>query len=306
MNRGRMVRVPRLPLLARPNLHALRRPSTRTVAAGCAVVLALSEAVVVFWLSPVVGLSLVLSSTGLGLIFRRQVRDRIRQAEERAAQAARESTDSSHDPDTRLPSRVLLIEQLGREIARARRQSQDLTLATIELSRYEDFRSSWGPAATHAAVLHIAETLRRVTRSADFVARLDAARFGIILAPCNEAQAAAFGDRLSLAVSNRPLPSATEVRVPLYVGVEIVATQYDAERYRGPLDFLSAAGGDLMPETVVTPGSGPAGLSRQPRSLAADPQALRRELVRDYYPDGQAQDFADAYREHRNRARRAI
>ncbi len=34
---------------------------------------------------------------------------------------------------------------------------------------------------------------------------------------------------------------------------------------------------------------------------AGDPRALRRALVKDYYPEGKMSDFADAYREHRGR-----
>ena len=229
-------------------------------------------------------------------------------ASEAQSAAAREHAESTIDLETRLPSRLQLIEQLVRDIARAQRYSHDLTLAVVEIARFEDFRASWGPETTRSAVLHVAETLRRVTRSSDFVARLDSARFAVLLIQCDETQAGLFGDRLSLAVSNRPLRSATSVRVPLYVGVDVAATQYSAERFRGPLDFLSTAGGDLVPESEPVPARVPGAerVAARPRTLAADPRALRRQLVRDYYPEGQAADFADAYREHRNRARRVI
>jgi hypothetical protein len=40
-------------------------------------------------------------------------------------------------------------------------------------------------------------------------------------------------------------------------------------------------------------------------AAAADPRGLRQQLVKDYYPGGEMKDFAEAYREARNRNRHA-
>jgi len=40
-------------------------------------------------------------------------------------------------------------------------------------------------------------------------------------------------------------------------------------------------------------------------ALAHDPRAMRQQLVRDYYPEGEVKEFADAYREARSRSRHA-
>ena len=91
------------------------------------------------------------------------------------------------------------------------------------------------------------------------------------------------------------------MKVPLYVGVDVSALEYDSTRYRGPLEFLSVAGGDLTPVARSRTVQG-----RPQRSgLAADPRGLREQLVRDYYPGGDMKDFADAYKEARNRNRHA-
>ena len=95
----------------------------------------------------------------------------------------------------------------------------------------------------------------------------------------------------------------TSVKVPLYVSVDVSALQYQTTRFRGPLDFLSAAGGDVAP---VVEGRRPIGTPASPRNHAADPQTLRRQLVKDYYPEGKMNDFADAYRTERRSTRRAI
>lgn len=270
----------------------------RRVALLFGAFLAFTEVVVLVALSFFVGVALMLSTAGLAVVFRNTILEKLRAA---AAPPTIEAAKDTlyFDPETRLPNRPHLIDQLAREIARCRRYNQPLSLALIQITRYEDFRASWGAETTRQAVLHVADTIRRVGRTSDFAARIDDGRFAVLLTQCTEANAGIFGDRLSLAASNRPLRSATEVKVPLYVGIDVRATEYTAERFRGPLDFLSAAGGDLAPE-----GDAPAPVLGRPRSLATDPQALRRQLVRDYYPDGKAADFADAYRAHRSSARR--
>ena len=234
-----------------------------------------------------------------------------------------------------LPGRQHLIDQLSREIARAQRYSHDMSIVVVGVSQFEELQACWGGETAGVAALHVARSLQRVTRASDFVARIDASHFAIVLMQCNGEQAGHFGERVSLAVSNRPLTSGSRVRVPLYVSVETTALEYRAERYRGPMDFLSAAGGDVAPvkeqrrkATTLATGSGrrllPAtslasvgtavgsaaagsadgGPSRS--SIASDPRALRRQLMHDYYPEGKAADFADAYRAERSRAKRAI
>jgi diguanylate cyclase (GGDEF)-like protein len=201
------------------------------------------------------------------------------------------------DKETHLPNRNQLIDQLTREIARAARYSYDLTLMVVTIDQFDDIRNSWGLARTRDAVVHVAETLGRVTRASDFVARLDDRRFAVVLIQCNARQAGLFGERLALAVSNRPLKPTERVRVPLFVNVETSPLQYDSARFRGPLEFLSLAGGDVVAD-VAGPAAQPGfGMG------SADAASLRRQLVQDYYPDGTMQDFAEAYREQRGRNR---
>ncbi|HMO54376.1 MAG TPA: diguanylate cyclase [Tepidiformaceae bacterium] len=202
------------------------------------------------------------------------------------------------NPETGLPNRQQLTDTLARDIARSERYSHALTLAIVRISQFEDLKASWGASTARQAVQHVAETLGRVTRASDFVAHIDEGRFAVVLLQCSGSQAALYGDRVTLAVSNRPLKSTSNVKVPLYVGVEVSALQYDSARFRGPLEFMSLAGGDV-PTERPRPARG------QRNALAANPGAMREQLVKDYYPDGEIMDFADAYREARNRNRHA-
>lgn len=277
--------------LAWPEGESHRVVALRRSALALAAVLLGAEAVVAVRYSGSVGMLLIVSTAGLGAFLYRGLQS--------IGDPPGDGDDGPSavlfDAETRLPTRQHLIDTLARDIARSQRYSHSLTLAVVAISQFDELRGAWGAGTANQAVRHVADTLRRVTRASDFLARLDDDRFAVILLQCSERQAAVFADRVALAVSNRPLESRTRVKVPHYVGVEVTALEYDVTRYRGPLEFLSLAGGDLVPE--------------RPRmrrgALAGDPRGLRQHLVRDYYPGGEMQDFADAYREARTRNRHA-
>ncbi len=299
-----------------PSLEPLRtRYHVAEILAGTLLVTEIGVLVA----APAVGALLLGTTAGLGGITARGlIRMERRAAGDRAAnQPAKAGPGMLDDSEGAFPGRQQLIDQLAREIARTQRHGYDMSIAIIGVSRIEGLRASWGSAMARNAVAHVGGTLQRITRVSDFLARIDDSRFAVVLMQCNAEQAALFGERASLAASNRPLTAATGVRVPLYVSVETTTLQYHASKYRGPLDFLSAAGGDVatparQEHRSVVGGradSAVRGIAEpdQPRggSLAGDPRALRQQLVRDYRA-AQPLGVADAFGSVRARARRAI
>lgn len=268
-----------------------RMAVTRRAVVTLAAVLLMTEAGVALKYSGSMGLVLMASTAGLGAFVYRGLHGF------GVAKASADATESLVDSETGLPTRQQLIDTLSRDIARSERYAHALTLAVVRISQFDEMRASWGAGTAKNAVAHVAETLQRITRSSDFLCRLDESRFAVVLLQCSGRQAGLFSDRLSLAVSNRPLKSSSHVKVPLYVAIEVTALEYDASRFRGPLEFLSLAGGDVVTER-------PARTAAQ-RTMAADPRGLRQQLVKDYYPEGEMKDFAEAYREARNRNRHA-
>ena len=258
------------------------------------IVLLVAEAGVALKFSGTVGLIMMASTAGLSAF----VFHGVRALSHSQSDSSEDSEELPIDRATGLPTRSQLIDTLSRDIARAERYSHALTLAVIRIGQFEELRNSWGAGTAKQAVDHVVETLRRITRTSDFVSRLDEATFAVILLQCSGRQASLYADRLALAVSNRPLKASSNMKVPLYVTVDVNALEYDATRFRGPLEFLSVAGGDLVPER-------PRSLPSQRGIHAGDSRGLRQHLVKDYYPDGEMKDFAEAYREARNRNRHA-
>ncbi len=283
------------PRLAPPPGEPLRVTAARRAAVALGIILLASEFVVVLQYSGTVGAILIAATAGLAAFVYRGLQTLA------AASIQAEDPDANPhlvDPETRLPNRQQLIDTLARDIARSERYRHPLTLAVVRIAQYDEIRTAWGPGTARQAVEHVAETLVRVTRASDFLARLDETRFAVILLQCTGSQAGTYADRVTLAVSNRPVRSSAHLKVPLYVGVDVTALEYDPSGFRGPLEFLSRAGGDLLLQVTRPP--------RARRSaLAHDPRAMRQQLVRDYYPHGEMQDFAQAYREARSRGRHA-
>jgi diguanylate cyclase (GGDEF)-like protein len=284
-------------LVAIPKGPERRMAIVRRAVLALGVILLISEAAVTFRYSGPLGLVLMASTAGLGAFVYAGL-----EAIQYRANPREDRDDPMVDRNTGLPTRQQLIDTLARDIARCERYSHALTLAVVRVSQFDELKNSWGEATGRLAIDHVSETLKRITRASDFLCRLDESCFAVVLLQCSGRQAALYADRVSLAVSNRPLNSASNVKVPLYVGVDINALEYDSTRFRGPLEFLSVAGGDVstfvpMRRTSVPPG--------QRAALAADTRSLRQQLVKDYYPGGEMKDFADAYREARNRNRHA-
>jgi len=284
----------------------------------CGVLLALlvvGEYSVLRWLSQPVGLVLMAFTAALVFSTTRLQRLTNLVRGQQATEAVEKSQEAFYrDDETGLPNRQNLIETLGRDISRSIRRSEELTLAVVSISRIDSLRAAWGADIVPRAISHVSGTLLRITRNSDFLARLDEDHFAVLLVGCTDEQAAIFADRATLAVSNRPIEGAGKMRVPVYVDVEVRALQYDPARYRGPLEFLSAAGGDVAPErrrpTIADAIASPRKLkivSPPVREKAsADAPSLRRQLLGDdYYPGGKAPDFAEAYQSFRGKARRA-
>jgi diguanylate cyclase (GGDEF)-like protein len=95
------------------------------------------------------------------------------------------SDPSSADPVTGLHTRAFIEQQLGKEIARARRQNTALSLATIHLDEFAEINKRYGPSAMDAALKELARRLKKACRGSDFAARLADEDFLLVLPECN-------------------------------------------------------------------------------------------------------------------------
>lgn len=101
---------------------------------------------------------------------------------------------------TGLPNRLYLMDQLKKEIERARRTREPCSLVLLDLDRFKDINDSYGHAAGDYALLRIAKLLIKSSRVIDVVARYGGEEFALILPDTNAPQAHAIADRIREAI----------------------------------------------------------------------------------------------------------
>jgi diguanylate cyclase (GGDEF)-like protein len=101
------------------------------------------------------------------------------------AQPGQISDSSGVDPVTGLHTRAFIEQQLGKEIARARRQNTALSLATVHLDEFAEVNKRYGLSAMDATLKELARRLKKACRGSDFAARLADDDFLLVLPECN-------------------------------------------------------------------------------------------------------------------------
>jgi diguanylate cyclase (GGDEF)-like protein len=117
--------------------------------------------------------------------FRRERRQLTGQGAGAEGQAGQIWDPSGLDPVTGLYTRAFIEQQLGREIARAKRQNTSLSLATIHLDEFAEVVKRYGPSATDLALKELARRLKKSCRGCDFAVRLATDDFLLVLPECS-------------------------------------------------------------------------------------------------------------------------
>ena len=89
------------------------------------------------------------------------------------------------DPVTGLYTRASAEQQLGKEIARARRQNTPLSIATLHLEEFTELTQRNGLSAADQALKEFARRLKKACRGCDFAVRLANDDFLLVLPECN-------------------------------------------------------------------------------------------------------------------------
>jgi diguanylate cyclase (GGDEF)-like protein len=88
-----------------------------------------------------------------------------------------------------LPNRNYLLAELRREMPRARATHTPFTLVMVSMDTLDEIRHRRGHAFAERSAVALADTLRRITRNADFIAHLQDAEFCVMLNECSAEQA---------------------------------------------------------------------------------------------------------------------
>ena len=110
---------------------------------------------------------------------------------------------------TGLANRLAFEEHLGRELARASRSGEPLTLLMGDLDNFKQVNDQWGHAAGDHLLADVAQVLRERLRETDTPARLGGDEFAILLPGTDTERANEIGRRLADEVGAMPRPAAS-------------------------------------------------------------------------------------------------
>ena len=195
---------------------------------------AIAGVLIVIWQEPMTAVG---ESTGALL---RLLAAQAAVAIEQAGLRARMDQLALTDPLTGLGTRRTWEEELPRELARARRTGDPVSVALLDIDHMSDFNALRGPAEGDRLVKEAAAAYAAELREVDMIARVDGVEFGIILPACGLGEAVDVLDRVRAATPRGQTASAGVARWDTEEPAELLVA-----RCHGALDAAKGAGRNL-------------------------------------------------------------
>ncbi len=142
---------------------------------------------------------------------------------ERAAIEAGLAQRALHDPLTRLPNRVLIVDRLEQAMARLDRESSSLAVLLVDIDRFRTVNDTWGPEVGDRVLTEVAGRLLAVVRLGDTVGRISSDQFLMICMAANDFDPSVVARRVIRSLQEPiRLPDGEELRITASVGVVVV------------------------------------------------------------------------------------
>jgi diguanylate cyclase (GGDEF)-like protein len=110
------------------------------------------------------------------------------------------------DELTKLYNHRYFLRSLERELKRAKRYSDELTLLMIDVDHFKNYNDTWGHLKGNVVLKTVAEILGHSARESDIVARYGGEEFSIIISQAEEGQVLTVAERIRQEVYNHPFP----------------------------------------------------------------------------------------------------
>jgi diguanylate cyclase (GGDEF)-like protein len=125
---------------------------------------------------------------------------------------------AAHDTLTTIWNRGAIMNLLGREQARARREGRSLAVLLADIDHFKRVNDTHGHAVGDAVLHEVARRLESGLRSAEVVGRYGGDEFMVVLYPCRRENATVVMERLRRQVAARPV-STTAGAIPTTISV---------------------------------------------------------------------------------------
>jgi two-component system cell cycle response regulator len=131
--------------------------------------------------------------------------------------------EATYDRLTGLSRREVVLDQLDREVARAKREGKSLAVLMIDLDHFKQVNDTHGHPAGDAVLRQTADRLRKVVRDYDFIGRYGGEEFLLVLPGCNVAIAQQVAERARAAIALEPI-IVGDIRVRMTISLGLAWT----------------------------------------------------------------------------------
>jgi diguanylate cyclase (GGDEF)-like protein len=150
---------------------------------------------------------------------------RILELEDRLVEAREEMRfKATHDGLTSLWNRGVILDLLGRELARSRRERVSTAILICDLDHFKNVNDTYGHPAGDEVLQATAKRLLSSVRSYDFVGRYGGEEFLVVLNNCNPAFGLARAEEIRKTIAQRPVQTSSGV-VPITMSLGLLLSQ---------------------------------------------------------------------------------
>jgi two-component system cell cycle response regulator len=147
---------------------------------------------------------------------------------------------STHDSLTGLWNRSAILDTLGTEWERSRREGTHLSIAMVDLDHFKRVNDTHGHLAGDAVLSRVAQTMQGMMRPYDAVGRYGGEEFLIVLPGCDDLNALRVADRLCSRIAGEAI-SLSEGSVYITASAGVAATGVEIATDVGNLIRLADA-----------------------------------------------------------------
>jgi len=136
---------------------------------------------------------------------------------------------ATQDPLTSLWNRGMIMELLGRELARAKRERSPLSLLMLDLDLFKIVNDTYGHLAGDLVLREAAQRMRGSVRAYDAVGRYGGEEFLIVSPGCPAVGAVNLAERIRKAIGEKPM-NTSEALISITISVGVATAEYVDKR----------------------------------------------------------------------------
>ena len=130
---------------------------------------------------------------------------------------------------TQIHNRRYFLEQLEREVSRARRYRRDVSLILFDIDRFKSINDTHGHLAGDYVLTQLATVVRGKIRREDILARYGGEEFVIVLPEIDGPNASAFAEKVRKLIEKAPFKfEDTKIHVTVSIGIASLKDEVDA------------------------------------------------------------------------------